>query len=257
MILFRYLQFWLSSGNAHAIHSPFVFQLYTQVITNPILYYCFETLELSRGDLLASTQELEVQDFGAGSKILSSRKRKVREMARHSEKSPQLAQVLFRLVNWFQPKTVFDLGTCLGTTTLYMAHACKQAQLYTFEGDPGLARLAAERFQKFKLENISSVVGNIDQTLPETIQCVEKLDFVFFDANHRLEPTVRYFEQCLSKAHSESVFVFDDIYWSAEMQQAWQQIKSHPSVTLTIDLFYIGVVFFREKQPVQHFKLRI
>ncbi len=256
MILFRYLWFWLHSGNAHAIHSPFVFQLYTQVICTPIPYYCFENIEDSRTDLLTSTRQLEVQDFGAGSKILSSRKRKVRDIARHSEKSPQLAQLLFRLVNHFQPNTIFDLGTCLGTTTLYLAHARTQATFYTFEGDPNLAALAVERFARFRFTNIHSVVGNLDQTLAETLATIDRLDFVFFDANHRLEPTLRYFEQCLTKAHADSVFVFDDIYWSDEMQQAWQQIKSHPSVTLTIDLFHLGLVFFREKQPVQHFQLR-
>ncbi len=257
MIFFRYLRFWQSSGNAHSIHSPFVFQLYTQVIRHSVPYYCFEAIEDSRADLLASAQVLEIRDFGAGSKILSSEKRKVRDIARHSEKSPALAQLLFRLVNHFQPRTLFDLGTSLGTTTLYLAHARKESSLYTFEGDPSLAALANERFVQFQIPHLTSVVGNLDQTLSETLTKITTLDFVFFDANHRQEPTWRYFEQCLTKAHAESVFVFDDIYWSAEMQQVWQQIKHHPAVTLTIDLFYIGLVFFRQNQPIQHFKLRI
>jgi len=67
---------------------------------------------------------------------------------------------------------------------------------------------------------------------------------------------MRYFELCLAQSHAGSVFVFDDIYWSVDMQRAWQAIQAHPSVTLTIDLFHLGLVFFRDLQPKQHFSLR-
>ncbi len=257
LLLLSYLRFWLRSGNAHGLHSPFVFQLYTQVIRNRRLYYCYETIEDSRLDLLHSVEILEVTDLGAGSKKTAARQRKVRDIARHSEKSPALAQLLFRLAHHFRPQTILDLGTSLGTTTIYLAHANRQARVFTFEGDEGSLDIARRRFGEFGLSNIIPVAGNIDQTLPETLANVEKLDFVFFDANHRLEPTLRYFEQCLAQAHPESVFVFDDIYWSAEMRLAWQSIRAHPSVTMTVDLFYFGLVFFRQGQPKQHFSLRI
>lgn len=257
LLFFRYLLFYLRSGNAHHIHSPFVFQLYTQVIRNLRPYYVYELLEESRAELLASTEIVEVYDLGAGSKKLSSHTRKVRDIARYSEKSPALAQLLFRLVNHFQPQTIFDLGTCLGTTTLYLAHAHQKAALYTFEGDPTLAATAQQRFEKYKLTHIIPVIGNLDETLDATLEKINRLDFAFFDANHRLEPTLRYFEQCLTKAHENSIFVLDDIYWSAEMMQAWEKIKNHSSVTLTIDLFHLGLVFFRTQQPKQHFRLRL
>jgi predicted O-methyltransferase YrrM len=98
--------------------------------------------------------------------------------------------------------------------------------------------------------------GNIDTILVPEIQQLNTLDFVFFDANHRAEPTLRYFENCLAKVHENTVFVFDDIYWSEEMESAWQQICADPRVMLSIDLFWLGLVFFRKAQPKQHFKLR-
>ena len=257
LLLRSYLRFRLRSGNAHGLHSPFVFQLYTQVIRNRQLYYCYEPIEDSRLDLLRSVEILEMTDLGAGSKTTAARQRKVRDIARHSEKSAALAQLLFRLAHHFQPQTILDLGTSLGTTTLYLAHANRQARVFTFEGDRGSLEIARRRFGEFGLSNIIPVAGNIDRTLPETLANIEKLDFVFFDANHRLEPTLRYFEQCLAQAHPDSVFVFDDIYWSAEMRRAWQSIQAHPSVTMTVDLFHLGLVFFRESQLKQHFSLRI
>jgi hypothetical protein len=61
----------------------------------------------------------------------------------------------------------------------------------------------------------------------------------------------------LEKKHNNSVFVFDDINWNEQMAKAWEEIKAHPEVTLSIDLYYAGIVFFRkEQQEKEHFTLR-
>jgi len=61
----------------------------------------------------------------------------------------------------------------------------------------------------------------------------------------------------LKKAHNETILIFDDIHWSAQMEEAWEIIKQHNSVTLSIDLFFIGIVFLRKDFKVkQHFSLR-
>ncbi|RZK22361.1 MAG: class I SAM-dependent methyltransferase [Hymenobacter sp.] len=183
--------------------------------------------------------------------------RRVSTIARYAAKPPRLAQLLFRLVNHFQPATILELGTSLGLTTAYLAAATTRSQVITFEGCPNTAAVAHETFEKLGLQNVRLVEGNLDQTLPATLAALPKpVDFVFFDGNHRYEPTLRYFEQCLDKAHEDSVFVVDDIHWSAEMAQAWETIKAHPAVTVTVDLFYVGLVFFRKTQPKQNFWLR-
>src|SRR5690606_35219993 len=124
-----------------------------------------------------------------------------------------------------------------GITTLYEAVAAPTAKIITFEGCPQTAAVAERNFRKLNRQNIEIVTGNIDETLPERLKEVSSIDFVFFDANHRYEPTVRYFETCLSKAHNDTCFIFDDIHWSDEMEQAWETIRAHPSVTVSIDLF--------------------
>ncbi|WP_341350737.1 O-methyltransferase [Sabulibacter ruber] len=213
-------------------------------------------MENLREELLQDHRVLEVTDFGAGSRSGATRKRKISDIARTAAKPARLGQLLFRLANHFKPATVLELGTSLGLTTSYLALARKTAALYTFEGCPAIAAQARKNFRKLGLENVTLVEGNLDQTLSHTLASLDKVDFVFFDGNHRLEPTMRYFEQCLTKAHENSVFIFDDIYWSSEMAQAWKKIKEHPRVLLTVDLFYIGLVFFRTNQPKQNFTLR-
>ena len=126
----------------------------------------------------------------------------------------------------------------------------------TFEGCPQTAAIAEENFRQLGLSNVEIVVGNIDDTLAPALAASPPIDFAFFDANHRYEPTVRYVETCLAHIHNDTVFVFDDIHWSAEMEQAWAYIQAHPSVSLTVDLFWVGLVFFRHEQPKQNFVLR-
>lgn len=255
-LLARYASFWWRSGNAHGLHSPFVFNLYCFIIHHTGFFLAYDQVENLRQTLLQDDTELDVTDFGAGSHTSTTKKRKVSAMARSAAKPPRLGQLIFRLANHFKPSTILELGTSLGLTTGYLGLARQTAQLYTFEGCPAIAAQAKKNFQKLKLENVHLVQGNMDETLAPAVAALDQLDFVFFDGNHRLAPTLRYFEICLTKAHEGSVFVFDDIYWSAEMAEAWQKIKQHPQVLLTVDLFYIGLVFFRTNQPKQHFTLR-
>lgn len=258
--LLAYLRYWLHSGNAHGLHSPFVYGLYTTVICHDGKFAAYARVEKRRQALLASDEVLEVCDFGAGSRLggAGTRRRAVRDIARHAAKPPRLGQLLFRLVNHFQPATVLELGTSLGLTTAYLASAATRAQVLTYEGCPATAAVARVTFAELGLHNAQLIEGNLDQTLPATLAALgpTPLDFVFFDGNHRYEPTLRYFEQCLANAHENSVFVLDDIHWSEEMERAWAAIKAHPAVTVTVDVFYMGLVFFRKKQPRQDFRLR-
>ncbi|MGV3541095.1 MAG: O-methyltransferase [Rufibacter sp.] len=253
---YRYAKFWWRSGNAHGLHSPFVFNLYCFIIHHTGHFPAYTTVEELRQRLLQDQTKLSVTDFGAGSHMGQTKKRTVAEIASTSAKPARLGQLLFRLANHFQPKVILELGTSLGLTTSYLASARKTAHIYTLEGCPAIAAQARKNFQNLGLQNVQLVEGNMDETLAQTLQTLDKVDFVFFDGNHRLEPTLRYFEACLTKAHEGSVFIFDDIYWSSEMAQAWEKIKQHPQVLLTVDLFYIGLVFFRTNQPKQHFTLR-
>jgi predicted O-methyltransferase YrrM len=237
-----FFQFLLASKNEHSLHSPFVFDLYTKIVKDKKNLPIYIVIEIT--------------DFGAGSQIYKTNYREIRQIAKSAEKSPRFGRLLFRLIEHFKPTTIFELGTSLGITTLYESKACESGKVYTFEGCPATAKIARENFKALNCENIEIIVGNLDETLSNKLNKVEQLDFVFFDANHRFEPTVRYFEFCMIKATEESVFVFDDIHWSDEMHNAWKYISNHPSVMISIDLFFVGLVFFRKNQPKQHFVLR-
>ncbi|MBD2757038.1 O-methyltransferase [Spirosoma validum] len=258
-MLLAYFRYLSRARDEHSLHSPFLFSLYTQVIraTNGPKSV-FDPIRKLRKELRRNRQLISVTDFGAGSKVNSSRQRTIGDIARHSQKPARFGRLLFRLVQRFQAKTIIDLGTSLGVTTAYLAEATKpyDGQVLTFEGCPETAAIARQNFTRLHLDNVTITVGNLDETLVDQIASLTTVDFVFFDANHRYEPTIRYFEVCLTKIHNDTVFVFDDIHWSDEMEQAWNYIKTHPSVNVTIDLFWVGLVFFRKEQPRQDFVLR-
>ncbi len=251
-----YFQFLFASKNEHSLHSPFVFELYTKIIQAKNQFPSFLAIENLRKKLLKNRSIIEITDFGAGSRIYKTNQREIRQITKSAEKNPKFGKLLFRLIQHFKPSTIFDLGTSLGITTIYESKAYESSQIFTFEGCPATAKIARDNFEELDCKNIEIIVGNIDETLAQKLAQIKQLDFAFFDANHRFEPTVKYFEMCLKKANDESVFVFDDIHWSTEMHEAWQVIKNHPEVTISIDLFYVGLVFFRKNQPNQDFILR-
>lgn len=255
----RFLSYWFnaSNGKGHGVHSPFVFDFITQVLNDKQAYYAYEPIENLRQALLSDETLLTIEDFGAGSHTGAQKKRTVHSIARSALKPKKFGQLLFRIVNYYQPSHILELGTSLGVTSAYLAAANSRGRVLTMEGALEVAGIAKANFNKLGIKNIEQVTGNFDETLPPTLQQLQTVDLAFVDGNHREEPTVRYFQELLPYCHENTVLVFDDIHWSPEMESAWNTIKSDERVLLSIDLFFIGLVFFRKDFKVkQDFVIR-
>jgi predicted O-methyltransferase YrrM len=144
----------------------------------------------------------------------------------------------------------------LGITTLYLSLPYSKNSVYTLEGSEEIAKIASANFKRLKRDNIHLLQGEFNETLPSALQTMGIVDFVYIDGNHKELPTLSYFEMCLKHAKQNSVFVFDDIHWSKEMESAWNKIKSHKSVTLSIDLYQFGIIFFRSGMTKEDFILK-
>jgi len=256
-ISLRYIRYYFSAKTRYQIHSPFVYEFAEQVLEDRRYFYAFSDIEVLRKLLLRDTSEIKVTDYGAGSQVDAHKTRKIKSITRYSATSPYFCQVLFRLINFYKPKTLLELGTSMGISTMYQQAAARTGHLITIEGCPHIAEMARKNFKRLQVENeIQLINGRFNKALPEALEQLKRLDYVFIDGNHREAPTLDYFEQCLAYAHENSIFVFDDIHWSEEMEAAWTKIKAHPAVTLSIDLFFCGVVFFRKEQhEKEHFTL--
>ena len=251
-----YLKHRLTAKSRHGTHSPFVYKLTDEVIYDFKSKNDYKSIEEQRKKLFNDDSLVTVTDLGAGSHLNKNRTKKVSQIAKNALKSPALAQLIYRLAKDTNPKSVIELGTCLGITTAYLSKACPKAEVITIEGCPETAKVAYSNFKELDLGNVELQVGNFDVLLPEVIAQAEKLDFVYIDGNHRKEATLNYFNWCLPKIHENSLLIFDDIYWSKGMKEAWQEIKNHPEVVVTIDLFWIGLVYFRKGQAKEHFKIK-
>ena len=232
-----YLKYLIRSFHLHGIHSPFVFELNENIFQEKIPFYAFEEIESIRAKLLLSHQKIKVEDHGAGSKKNNTLERRISDIARTALKSPSKAQLLFRLARHLEATKILELGTSLGLTTAYLSKARKSAQIISIEGSKEIAKVAKINFEKLELTNIELIQATFGEALENQLQKLQAVDLVFFDGNHQKIPTLSYFESCLKYAHADSVFVFDDIYWSKEMKESWEIIKQHKSVSLTIDLF--------------------
>jgi len=258
-LLLKYLQYYFtaSNGKGHGMHSPFVFEFITKILNDKTVYPEYEKVEALRNQLLNDNTVLEVEDFGAGSVIDKKSKRSISSIAKNAAKPKKLGQLLFRMVKHYLPKTILELGTSLGITTSYLSLAKPDARLITLEGSNEIANVAKQNFKALGLKNVELIVGNFDDTLSSVVRGLSTIDFSFIDGNHRQEPTERYFKDLLAKTNNDSILVFDDIHWSNEMEAAWETIKKDAAVTCSIDLFFIGIVFFRKEfKEKQHFTIR-
>jgi len=108
-----------------------------------------------------------------------------------------------------------------------------------------IAEKAMESFLKAGYGKIEVMTGNFDHHLGAALEKFDRIDFVLIDGNHRKEPTIGYFMKILPKLHEGSMVVIDDIHWSAGMLHAWNVIRNSEEVSVSIDLFRMGILMFR------------
>jgi predicted O-methyltransferase YrrM len=251
-----YFNYWLHARGITNIHSPFVFDFIKNVLHDNRTFYCYDEIENLRKELILSEEVIEIKDLGAGSHINKSLQRSIKSIAKNAATPKRFSQLLFRMGVYYESKNILELGTSLGITTLYLSNISKNAKVITIEGDPTLAASAKNIFESMEMKNIIPLQGNFDDHLAIALRQLQQVDLVYVDGNHRKEATLKYFKTILDFTQEKSILVFGDIYWSSEMKEAWDQIKSHPQVTVTIDLFFVGIVFFRKELSKQDFVIR-
>ena len=252
-----YFQFLWHSKNEHAVHSPFVFSLLTKCFYDKKSKPEYAVLRKYRNSLLDNSDTIEITDFGAGSKVFNSNTRVISKIAETAGITLKRAELLFRITNYFQPDSILEIGTSLGLATSALSLANLKAEITTLEGCPNTIAIAKGQLQFFELNNINPIVTEFENYLIKNQSSAVKYQLIYFDGNHSKTATLNYFELLLTTIENDTVWIFDDIHWSPAMQEAWKIIKAHPAVTVTIDTFQWGLVFFRREQPKEHFVIRV
>lgn len=252
----RYISYLSRSFTKYDVHSPFLFDLITKVFDDKKKYPEYVKVEKLKAELLKNKDVVSITDLGAGSRVNDSNERSIKQIAKNASKSKKIGRLLFRLSRYFEPDNILELGTSLGLSSLYLALGSPSSNIITIEGCPNISKIATSNFQKLGMDQILLETGNFDDKLPAVLKNMKSLDLAFIDGNHQEEPTIRYFEQCLLKSNQSTILIFDDIHWSEGMEKAWENIISHHNVSLSIDIFHMGIVFLRKELTKQHFVIR-
>jgi predicted O-methyltransferase YrrM len=244
----KYMGYLMFSGHrkGHGIHSPFVFDLVSRIMRNKIDQDIVLMIENIRKKNISDDRIISVQDLGGGSSRMKGNLRKVSDIAAYTAVPRKYGRLLSNMASEFGKPDIIELGTSLGISTLYMATACPESKIYTIEGCPATAEIAYENFQKAGIQNINLIRGSFDDTIPELRRKSVKPGLVFIDGNHKAEPTLKYFGEITDLSERNTVIIIDDIHSSYEMEEAWTLIRKHEKVTLTVDIFRMGLIFFRE-----------
>lgn len=233
-MVISFLKHWSKAKTRHGIHSPFVYRLLDEVIYDFRAKKVYQDIERLRAELLQYERQRSL----------------VKKI------SPRLAQLVYRLVSDLKPGNIIELGACQGITTAYLAKAVPEASVISIGGYSETLAITRDSLQKLNIHNVELLSGNVDVLLPEIIRGIPELDFILIGGNHPREAILNYFKYCLPKMSKHSIMIFEDIYRSREVQSAWEEIKSNPEVSVTIDLFWIGLVFVRRAQRKEDFKIR-
>jgi len=246
-----YISFIIKSKNKHGVHSPFVFDLITKCFNkkNPTN---FDQLFLKyKKELFKNSSTINVTSNGTISNM-----RQVSKISKSTGISNKSAKLLIKLMQYYKPTSVIEIETSLGLSTAALSISLPNSSITTIEECRETGNIAQNLFNKYKFKNIKLIIGNFNETLAKQLN-KNTFDFVFFNGNHTKKATLDYFKLSLSSIHNNSFFLFSNIYRNFEMKQAWEEIKKNPSVTITIDTYQWGIVFFRKEQQKEHFTIRI
>jgi predicted O-methyltransferase YrrM len=244
----RYIQYVILSRHrkGHGIHSPFVFELVSCIFRNKIEPDIVCSIEKIRKKLIADRRSIVVNDLGAGSARMKTNLRKVSDIVRYSAVSRKYGIFLSNMSRAFGKPLILEFGTSFGISTMYMAASSPETTVYTMEGCLATSGIAEENFKESGFANIRLLNGPFEDLLPRIKSEKVCPGLVFIDGNHMKEHVVNYFNQVAEMSDNKTVVIIDDINYSREMGEAWSVIKNHRNVTFSVDIFRMGIVFFRK-----------
>ena len=123
LFIARYIKYFFTAKNKHSAQAPFLYEFITKVLNDNSDNSNCKNIDQLRKELCQSEQTIKITDFGAGSHINNSKTRKVKDVAKNSAKNSKFGKLLYRIIQFYNPKNILELGTSLGISTLYLAKA--------------------------------------------------------------------------------------------------------------------------------------
>ncbi len=254
--IISFLGFLFQSRNKHGVHSPFVFNLITNCLGKKLPNKYLILFSNYKKELRIHTSTIDITDYNADSKIIYSNKKNVLKIAKDTIVSTKRAKLLMNLMHYFNPDNILEIGTSLGSRTAAISISAPDSKITTLESCKETGYITKKMFEKYNFKNSRLVIGSFDTSLPKELKN-NNFDFIYFNGNHTKKATLDYFKLSLASVNNDSMIVVNNIHSNKEMEQAWIEIKNHSKVTVSIDTYQWGIVFFRKEQQKEHFIIRI
>lgn len=226
------------------VHSPFVFNLITKVIRERAVYYCFQEIEALRKELLQSKETILCPDRRHKGKFCRTT---VAAAVKREAVRPKYGALLFRLTNRFRSKSILQIGSSLGLSTLYLTLYAPALKCVSLERVPAFASIAGQLYSRAARTAIDVRIGDYKELLPGILREMGTVDFLFLNGRREQEDMLWLFTACLPYLTDDAVLVCEGIKSSRAMRCFWKEVCRHPEVTVTLDLFAAGIVFFDKK----------
>ena len=217
-----YLKYLLQRKTEFSVHSPFVYDFMKKVL--------YDHGSNRDYDLM-----LRISRLLDGKKFPTRSRRKE-------------ARLLYRLVRFFEPETVLTFGQLSALNTSALALGNLQTKVY-LEQSPDFL----ETLNSMGVVNVNLIRHN--ENKEEQFER-ENTGFVYYSFDDFGEDTWNNLEDGFGEVDEDTVLIFEGIHHSHRTEAAWEAIKANEDVTLSIDVYSIGMVFFREGIEKQDFVLK-
>jgi predicted O-methyltransferase YrrM len=247
--LFKYIKYRIRAIDAHSLHSPFLYELYTKVLNSADNEH-HAAINALQKSIFRSQEWLTYED----PKTDQLRHEQVGNWAKRVTSSAKFMAFLIRLINHLNVKTVLEAGTAAGVNALSMSRS-GASKIISLEGSETIAALAQKTIDQYNSHGIEIISGKVQHTFVKALN-QHQPELIFLDADHR-SSTIRFYLDAINEMNAQpKCILIHDIYWSKDMHTAWESIVKNSSYNLTIDLFEVGLVFPNQPMQKQHFTIR-
>ncbi|GAX37792.1 O-methyltransferase [Nodularia sp. NIES-3585] len=152
--------------------------------------------------------------------------------------SATMGNIYTYLVQKRQPSIIVEFGTAFGVSGMYFLAGLElnhKGKLLTFEPNEVWRNIAQKNLLQIS-EKFSSIAGTFEENIDNVLPQGESIDMAFIDAIHTKEFVMSQLEIVLARCSNKAIIILDDINFSDNMNECWQEISVDDRFSCSVEL---------------------